>query len=210
MSDFDRNVFLNCPFDKEYEPILQAILFTIVRLQLEPRLASESADSGEVRLDKIRNLIEESKYSIHDLSRCMAREEGEYYRLNMPFELGIDYGCRRYFGNGRDNKRFLILEERRYRYQAALSDISGCDIQAHAADFQKAVKHVRNWLVSTANAENVGAKRILDDYAFFQEWYIEMHLAAGAELADILEYPTSEFLSGMKTWMAEDRPDSHN
>ncbi len=29
-SDFDRNVLINCPFDSNYEPILQAILFCLV------------------------------------------------------------------------------------------------------------------------------------------------------------------------------------
>ena len=91
---FDRCVFVNCPFDEEYDPILQAILFCIVYLDFIPRLAKGRTDSAESRLDKIKSMIEGSKYSIHDLSRCQAREEGEYYRLNMPFELGIDYGCR--------------------------------------------------------------------------------------------------------------------
>lgn len=206
MNDFERNVFINCPFDEEYAPILQAILFTIVRLGLKPRLASESTDGGEVRLDKIRDLIEASKFSIHDLSRCISTRAGEHFRLNMPFELGIDYGCRHYFGQGRHAKRFLILEEKRYRYQAALSDISGCDIEAHGGDHQKAVKKVRNWLVSNAGTDNIGAKKILNDYADFQEWYVEMHLAAGADEDDIFEYPTSEFLDGMTKWMEEGRP----
>ena len=121
MSGFDTNVFINCPFDREYAPILQAILFCVVFAGLNPRIATERGDSGENRLDKIRGLIEESRWSIHDLSRCQAREAGEFYRLNMPFELGIDWGCRHYFGKGREAKRFLILEEKPYRFQAALS-----------------------------------------------------------------------------------------
>ena len=210
MSDFSRNVFINCPFDDEYEPILQAILFTILRLGFEPRLASEANDSGEVRLDKIRELIEASKFSIHDLSRCVARKKGEHFRLNMPFELGIDYGCRRYFGRDRDQKRFLILEEKKYRYQAALADIAGCEIEAHGANFENAVRKVRNWLVSAANAENVGAAKILNDYLSFQEWYVEMHLAAGADLQDIRQYPTSEFLAGMRQWFDAGCPPSYD
>jgi hypothetical protein len=53
----------------------------------------ERLDSGRPRIDKIISLIKESKYAIHDLSRLKAREAGEYYRLNMPFELGLDVGC---------------------------------------------------------------------------------------------------------------------
>lgn len=80
-------------------------------------------------------------------------------------ELGIDYGCRQYFGRGRDQKRILILEEKKYRYQATISDIAGCDIEAHAGDYQKAVRKVRNWLVSEANITAEGAGKILRVYA---------------------------------------------
>ena len=133
---FERCVFINCPLDEDYEPILQAILFCIVYLGFSPRISTERQDSGENRLEKIRELIESSKFSIHDLSRCQASEVGEHFRLNMPFELGIDYGCRQYFGQGRESKKILVLEEARYRYQTAISDLAGCDIESHGADFE--------------------------------------------------------------------------
>ena len=90
MGDFERNIFVNCPFDKDYEPILQAILFCVLFLGFKPRIALESNDSSQSRLAKISKLIYESKYSIHDLSRSQATAVGQYYRLNMPFELGMD------------------------------------------------------------------------------------------------------------------------
>jgi len=203
---FEKCVFINCPLDEDYEPILQAILFCVVYLGLSPRFSSERNDSGENRLEKIRGLIESSKYSIHDLSRCQAKKKGEHFRLNMPFELGIDYGCRQYFGNGRENKKILILEEKKYRYQAAISDLSGCDIEAHAGDFQKAVRKVRNWFVSEAGVAAEGASRILGAYADFQEWYYERQLAAGFSEEDIQDYPTKELLDAMNIWIAEGKP----
>jgi hypothetical protein len=124
----------------------------------------------------------------------------------MPFELGIDYGCRQYFGHGRDAKRILILEEQRYRYQAALSDLSGCDIQAHGGDFQMAVRKVRNWFVSEARITAAGSAKILRAYADFQEWYWERQLAAGFSEEDILDYPTSELLDAMKEWVSQGQP----
>ena len=39
-SDFDHNVVVNCPFDEEYEHILQAILFCLVQFGLNPRIAT--------------------------------------------------------------------------------------------------------------------------------------------------------------------------
>lgn len=203
---FDRCVFINCPFDEDYAPILQAILFCVIYLDLTPRLARERTDSAENRLDKIRGMIEESKYSIHDLSRCQASKKGEHYRLNMPFELGIDYGCRQYYGQGRDQKKILILEERPYRYQAALSDLAGCDIQTHGGSFEGAVRKVRNWLVNEAGAEPYGASRILGKYVDFQEWHYEQQLAAGFSDDDIQDYPTRELMDAMLAWKAAGEP----
>lgn len=185
-------------------------MFCVVFLGFTPRLASERNDSGENRLDKIRGLIEESKYSIHDLSRCQAKKKGEHFRLNMPFELGIDFGCRQYFGQGRDTKKFLILEEQRYRFQAAISDISGCDIEAYGSDEQKApqnaVRHVRNWLVSESEISPVAATRIWGRYADFQEWYWEKKISEGASEEEIRIYPTSELLSEMFNWLDAGAP----
>jgi hypothetical protein len=194
-------VFINCPFDRDYEPILQAILFCIVYLRFTPRIATESHDSGETRLQKIQRLICDSKYSIHDLSRCEANKKGEYFRLNMPFELGIDYGCRQYFGKDRSSKKFLILEEKPYRYQQVLSDIAGCDIKAHDGSFENAIRQVRNWLVSETRMSAKGAQFIVDKYADFQEWYYEKRIALGFSERDIQDYPTSELLDSMVAWV---------
>ena len=203
---FERAVFINCPFDEAYAPILQAVLFCVVYLGLSPRLASERSDSGESRLDKISELIESSKYSIHDLSRCQADEAGEHYRLNMPFELGLDYGCRKYFGYARDQKRILILEEQPYRYQAAISDLAGWDIMDHGGDYQRAVRQVRKWLVSEADVKADGPRIIIDAYHDFQGWQYERQLASGWSEEDIQEYPTRELLTAMQDWMAAGRP----
>lgn len=204
--DFESSVFINCPFDDDYSPILRAILFCVVSLGFHPRLATERQDSGETRLEKIRELIEASRFSIHDLSRCQATQKGEYYRLNMPFELGIDWGCRRYFGNGRDRKRFLILEEKPHRFQAALSDISGCDIEVHDGLFDRAIVKVRNWLHQQTLCVAEGPSNIINDYVTFQEWDYERKLRLGYSKADILEYPTFERFASMREWIALGNP----
>src|SRR6185436_3786688 len=92
---FGTSVFINCPFDEEYKSILRPMIFTLVYVGLLPRLASETSDSLEHRIEKILRLIKECKYSIHDLSRLKSEKANEFARLNMPFELGIEYGCRR-------------------------------------------------------------------------------------------------------------------
>ena len=76
--DFEKGVFINCPFDDEYRSLLRPLLFTIIYLGFTPRIALERSDSLELRLNKISELIQRSKYSIHDLSRLQAGSEGEY------------------------------------------------------------------------------------------------------------------------------------
>ena len=206
---FEKSVFINCPFDKQYEPILQAILFCVIYLGFKPRIATESNNSSENRLSKIQNLIESSKYSIHDLSRCISSKKGEYFRLNMPFELGDDYGCREYFGNGCKEKKFLILEEKNYQTKKALSDLAGCDMQAHDGSYENAIRKVRNWLVSEANLAITtdGAAKIIGAYTTdFQEWHYEQMLEKGFSEDDIQDYPTSELLSAMEKWIGLDKP----
>lgn len=203
---FDRSVFVNCPFDSDYAPILQAVAFCIVYLGFRPRFAPENADNAAARLDRIIELVRTSKFGIHDLSRCKSVGPDEYARMNMPFELGIDHACRR-FGDGElREKAILILEQERYDYQKSLSDISGWDIQAHNGDFERAVRHVRSWLIAQAGAPRVGAAMIQGKYIAFQEWYYERELAAGSSEEDIRAYPTAELIRAMHEWMDAGQP----
>lgn len=145
---FEKNIFINCPFDIAYRPLLRPILFTVLSHGLTPRIALERSDSAETRISKIIALIRESQFGIHDLSRLQANQPGEFYRLNMPFELGLDIGCRN-FGEGRlKEKRCLVLEKERFRYQAALSDLSGSDISSHDDQPDQIVSCVRTWITS--------------------------------------------------------------
>ena len=206
MPPFERSVFVNCPFDEDFAPILQAIAFCIVYLGYFPRLAPENADNAATRLDRIAELVRGSKYGIHDLSRCKSAAAGEYARMNMPFELGLDHACRRFGGAPLTDKRILILEDTRYDYQKALSDIAGWDIQAHGGDHEKAVRHVRSWLIAQAAAPAVGAALVQGKYIAFQEWYWERELAAGSSEDDIREYPTAELIRAMHEWKDAGEP----
>jgi hypothetical protein len=205
-ADFSRNVFVNCPFDRQYEHILKAILFCLVRFGMRPRLASERSNAGETRIEKIAELIGSSQYSIHDLSRCQALVGGEHYRMNMPFELGMDFAGRRFGDKRMARKEILVLEEQPYRYQAALSDMAGIDIEAHDGNYRLAVRKVRNWLSGLGNFPTIGTDRILNEYEDFQEWYSEKQRAAGFSEDDMDHVSVPELLKAMFGWMAAGRP----
>lgn len=203
---FDRSVFINCPFDDEFAPILQAISFCVVYLGFHPRLAPENPDNAVSRLDRVVELIRSSRYGIHDLTRCRAEEAGEYARMNMPFELGMDFACRTFSTGRLSEKTILVLERSQRDYQRALSDISGWDIRYHRGDFERAVRHVRSWLIAQAGAPAIGSALIQGKYLAFQEWYWERELAAGSSEEDIREYPTAELIRAMHAWMAAGQP----
>jgi hypothetical protein len=148
---FESSLFINCPFDSDYLPLLQSLIFVVFECGLQPRLASQEVDSGRVRIEKIRDLIRSCRYSIHDISRMEPLSPGDDPRFNMPFELGLDLGCRYYGSPHLREKQCLILEKEPYRYQRVLSDISGNDIRAHGADAQVLMTEVRNWLRSATD-----------------------------------------------------------
>jgi hypothetical protein len=203
---FDRNVFVNCPFDDAYLPLLRPILFVTLYLGLTPRIALESLDSGRPRIDKIIALIEDSKYAIHDLSRLQAERAGEYYRLNMPFELGLDVGCRLFRADRYSEKRCLILEAERYRYQAALSDMSNSDIAAHGNDPEEVAREVRNWLTNTAGLRAPGPTWIWDRFIEFMADNYDQLKAEGYTDRDINGLPVAELIDRMRTWIEHHRP----
>lgn len=192
---FENNVFINCPFDDQYFPLLKPLLFTIRKLGFNPRISLERNDSGEVRLHKIKELIEESKISIHDLSRAKAKKEGEYFRQNMPFELGIDLGCRDYSPDEKyKTKKILILEEEKYSTQKALSDLSFADCKCHKGEAEELVYEVRNWFAENILDSPPSASSIWDDYNFFYADLFDKKQKEGFTQKDIDRLPMAEFM----------------
>ena len=199
---FETNVFVNCPFDADYDPLLKALLYTLVALGYAPRIATERADSGEQRVTKICELIRASQYSIHDLSRLQAATEGEYYRMNMPFELGVDYGTKSHAGAPYDGKQFLILETKRYAYMRALSDLNGIDIQAHGDDPRALIRKVRNWLRTATGKSGLAAPSSLwYDYGDFNADLYDKLKALDFSDEDIKELPVVEYLAYVRRWL---------
>lgn len=107
----------------------------------------EISDGGELRLEKIYRLIGESTHSIHDISRVELDGDSGLPRFNMPIELGIALGYRRY-SRRKQPPRLLILDSESFRYQKYASDLAGLDIAAHASRPEQAIACVRHFLSS--------------------------------------------------------------
>jgi hypothetical protein len=193
---FESNIFINCPFDKDYYGLLRPILFTVIYLGFKPRISLERNDSGESRIAKILELIEESKYAIHDLSRIKARKAGDVFRLNMPFELGLDVGCKNFGSGDLSQKRCLILEAEKYRYQAALSDLS-----AHRNEPEQAATEVRNWLATQCRPNASGPAKVWGAFADFMAANYDELIFRGFSEKDIENLPMPELIVGMESWV---------
>lgn len=194
---FADSVFINCPFDADYWPLFEALIFCIVDSGFVPRCALEEPDSGEARVRRIHRLVSTSQYSIHDISRVELSPD--LPRFNMPFELGLDLGCRAFGSANAKRKRCLILDSEPYRYQRLLSDIAGQDIRAHSNAPEQVIDVVRNWLRSTSGRNTIpGPMRIKERFARFSSVLPEYCDRLGLDRHDI---QFSEYVTLIEVWL---------
>ena len=167
---YDDSVFINCPFDSEYRPLFEAVVFAIYDCGFAPRCALEVDDSTQVRIEKITSIIRGSRLAVHDISRVQPDWASQLPRFNMPLELGIFLGAKAFGAREQRRKAGLILEAEPYRYQQYISDLAGQDIRAHGARTDLAIRQVRNFLSAHSPAGVVlpGGAAILRRYEQFQ------------------------------------------
>ena len=106
---YNDSIFINCPFDEEYAPILRDIVFTVYRCGFLPITALGEDNALDNRLQKIEALIEKCRYGIHDISRTKLNDNN-LPRFNMPFELGMFFGAKRFGNKIQKNKTALIFD----------------------------------------------------------------------------------------------------
>ena len=122
------DVFLNIPYDKQFENLFIAYICGISAFGLGPRATIEIRSSAG-RLDKILKLIRGCAYSIHDLSRVQLDPVAPRVpRFNMPFELGLSVALERIFMSGH---KWFVFEADDHRLQKSLSDLNAVDPKIH-------------------------------------------------------------------------------
>lgn len=200
---YDSSVFINCPFDDGYKDIFYAIVFTVYRCGFIPRSSLEEDNALHNRLSKIESIIEQCRYGIHDLSRTEFYK-GHLPRFNMPFELGLFFGAKK-FGDGiQKNKVALVLENKKYSYQQSLSDISGADTKAHQNEPEKSIKIVRDWLKNASKSNMIdGHKIIIGEYANFKQELLPLAIKKlGLDIEDLSFNDYCELIeSSIKSYM---------
>lgn len=197
------SVFINCPFDSEYQPLFEAVVFCVSACGFLPRCTKELTDAAEVRIDKIYCLIRDCNYSIHDISRTeVADQPYQLPRFNMPLELGIFLGAKR-FGGRSAQKRCLILDRAPYRYHRFISDIAGQDIRSHENRPRKAIQRVRDWLqAAPGRAAIPGGERIWEMYREFRR---ELPVIAEDAELNPAQLTFIDYLQLVINWLKEHR-----
>lgn len=182
---YNDSVFINCPFDAAYIPVIRALVFTIYRCGFLPITALLEDNGLKNRLAKIEKYIESCKYGIHDISRIEVSDNG-LPRFNMPFELGIFFGAKRFGNKMQKEKNALIFDSERYRYQQFISDLNGVDIKAHNNNPSIAIHKVTDWLSTNSKRTNVpGYKIIVSEYVAFEKGLPQITETFGLDLNDI-------------------------
>jgi hypothetical protein len=142
----NESVFINCPYDEGFVPMLQAIVLGTVCCGFTPRSAVESGCSYAMRLDRILDALSCSHYSIHDLSRCKGEGVLGLARFNMPLELGM--AIARYHWAPADHPDLLVMvpDDQDQDYARFISDLRGIDPRKHNGNPALVLKRVMAWL----------------------------------------------------------------
>jgi hypothetical protein len=180
------NVFINCAFDEAFAPGFEALVFAVIGCGFIVRCAREMSDASETRIDKLYRIIEQSPFSIHDLSRTELDKKHKLPRFNMPLELGIFLGAKRFGDEANRRKKCLVLDIDPYRFQKFVSDLAGMDITAHGGDPRRMVGRVRDWLVTVAPRRAIPSTvAILESYDAFQTALPGIAKDSGLDLGDL-------------------------
>jgi len=193
---YSENVFINCPFDKEYLILRNALLFAIFDCGFIPRCALEEDDSGNVRFNKIQKIIAECRFGVHDISRTELDDQTQTPRFNMPLELGVFLGAKHFGNRQQKGKVCLVLDREQYRYQAFISDIAGHDIRSHDNDPEKVIRHIRNWLNTASGRRTIpGGRAIINRWRQFEADLPAMCEQSSIEVDELTYNDRTNFIS---------------
>jgi len=137
-------VFLNVPYDSQFENLFLAYIAAISAFGFIPRATLEIPFSRR-RLDRILDLIGDCRFSVHDLSRVqLDRTPPSTPRFNMPFELGLAVGLERRDHRG---KAWVVCESQAHRIEKSLNDLNGTDVYVHDATVRGVFREFGNVFV---------------------------------------------------------------
>ncbi len=138
------SVFLNIPYDGAFQRLYLAYIAGLCALGLKP-CATLEIPGGERRLDRIFDLIQSCRYSIHDLSRVqLDRTPPPTPRFNMPMELGMAIAWTRLSPG---DHTWFVCETKPRRALKSISDLNGTDLNIHNGTIEGVMREICNAFV---------------------------------------------------------------
>jgi hypothetical protein len=166
----NKEVFLICRFDEQFNLLFQAMIFAIKDCGFEVRCALEDYGTGRAtRIDKIMRMIDRCQYCVADISLGSKRDPGRP-RLNMSMELGAFYHSLRDGRKRARPKSLIVMDTDKYLYQQTISNLSGIDIHPHGDEPKTLIVGIQKWLQSLRLPGHFvpPSSIILADFAKFQ------------------------------------------
>jgi hypothetical protein len=137
-------VFLNIPYDTRFERLYLAYIVGLTVLGFAPR-ATLGIPSGARRLERIFDLIQRCRFSIHDLSRVqLDRKAPCTPRFNMPFEQWIALA---WAAQHPSRHTWFACEADQYRPLKSISDLNGTDFHIHDGTVEGVMRELCNVFV---------------------------------------------------------------
>jgi hypothetical protein len=163
-------VFLNIPYDEEFQKLYIAYIVGLSQLGFDPRITS-GIPGGERRLDRVLALIQSCRYSIHDLSRVeLSVAPPATPRFNMALELGLTITWAKLHPR---RHTWFLWESTPRRLQKSMSDLDGTDPYIHSGTVEGILSELRNAFVREGAPP---VQRMMDAYRI-AEGQIERILA---------------------------------
>jgi hypothetical protein len=168
-------VFLNLPYDREFESLYLAYIVGLSALRLVPRVTL-GIPGGERRLDRIFDLVRSCRYSIHDLSRVELDLHRPFTpRFNMPFELGLAVAWAKL---NRASHTWFVCETKSRRALKSLSDLNGTDLQIHGGTAPGVMRELCSAFVRVRRQPSV--PEMMEVYRALKRGLPEIQARAGA------------------------------
>ncbi len=144
-------VFLNIPYDLQFEKLYFAYIVGLTTLAFVPR--ATLGLTGAARLERIVRLIRSCRYSVHDLSRVqLDRTAPRTPRFNMPFELGLAVA---WAMSSSERHVWFACEAQPYRPLKSISDLNGTDFHIHGGTIEGVMRELCNAFVRRSKRPSV-------------------------------------------------------
>jgi hypothetical protein len=163
-------VFLNYPFDDDFEPFSHAMHFGVVAAGLIPICAKDLSAPDHPRLEMLVEAIINCQYSAHDLSKLKGQGDQNLARANMPLEMGM--AIFHAFQTQRTLHRCAAFVPTQHEYKTALSDLSSLDLICYEDDALLMVAGVYEWLRDTVKyplTKSLATAIVKKEYKNFME-----------------------------------------